>query len=78
MVLLASAVLHAPSDFPCRFAYDQFPDCYKVNFSVYYLVIYIWLWRCRTARGSSTGLSPEGPTKAKACKYFLFTRGSIS
>ena len=30
-----------------------------------------WLSRCSTARGSSTRLSPAGPTKVKAGKYFL-------
>ena len=31
------------------------------------LLIYSWLLRCSTARGSSTGLSLVGPTKDKAC-----------
>ena len=32
-----------------------------------------WLSRCRTARGSGSGLSMGGPTKVKASKSFLFT-----
>ena len=31
--------------------------------------------RLNTARGSSTGLVPVGPSKVKACKSFLFTEG---
>ena len=33
------------------------------------LIIYSWLLRCSTARGSSTRLSLVGPTKVKARKY---------
>ena len=39
--------------------------------------IYSWLSRCSTDRGSSTGLSPVGPTKVEAYKTFLFTEGSL-
>ena len=35
------------------------------------------LSRCITARGSSTVLSLEGPTKVKAHKSFLFTECSL-
>ena len=35
------------------------------------------LLRSSTARGSSTRLSLVGPTKVKACKFFLFTEGSL-
>ena len=35
------------------------------------------LSKCSTARGSSTELSLVGPTKAKACKSFLFTECSL-
>ena len=41
------------------------------------MVIYSLLSRYSTARGSSTGLSQEGPSKVKACKSFLFTKGSL-
>ncbi len=40
------------------------------------VIIYSWLSRCSTARGSSTRLSLVGTTKVKACKSFLFTEGS--
>ena len=39
-------------------------------------IIYSWLSRCSTARGSSTGLLLVGPGKVKACESFLFTEGS--
>ena len=42
-----------------------------------YFIIYSWLLRCSTARGSSSGLSLRGPTKVKAPKCFLFTEGSL-
>ena len=42
----------------------------------YLSVIYSQLSRCRTSRGSSTGLFYVGPTKVKAYKSFLFTEGS--
>ena len=38
--------------------------------------IYSQLSRWSTARGSSTGLFHVGPTNVKACKPFLFTKGS--
>ena len=38
--------------------------------------IYSQLWRCSTAKGSSIGLAPVGPTKVKACKSILFTEGT--
>ena len=39
--------------------------------------IYSRLLRCNSARGSGSGLSLGGPTKAKACKSFLFTEFSL-
>ena len=41
------------------------------------LFIYSQLSRCNTARGSISRLSLKGPTMIKACKYFLFTEGSL-
>ena len=38
---------------------------------------YSRLWRCSTAKGSSTRLSLVGLTKVQACKSFLFTEGSL-
>ena len=39
--------------------------------------IHSWLSRCSTARGSSSGISLVGPSKVKACKFFLFTESSL-
>ena len=39
-------------------------------------MIYSWLSRRSTARGSSTGLVPVGSTKVKAQKSFPFTEGT--
>ena len=39
--------------------------------------MYCRLSNCSTSRGSSTILSPIGPTKGKARKSFLFTVGSL-
>ena len=40
------------------------------------VMIYSWLSRHSTSRGSSTGLVPVGPTKVKAHKSILFTEGT--
>ena len=39
--------------------------------------IYSQMLRCSKARGSSTGLSLQGPTKVKARKSLFFTEGSL-
>ena len=39
-------------------------------------MMYSWLLRRSTARGSSTGLVPGGPTKVKAAKSVLITEGT--
>ena len=38
---------------------------------------YSGLSRCSTARGDISGICLGGPTKVKACKYFLFTEPSL-
>ena len=38
-------------------------------------MIYSWLSRRITARGSSTSLVTVGPTEVKACKSIIFTEG---
>ena len=40
--------------------------------------IHSWLLRLSTARGTSSRSSLGGPTKVKACKYFLFTESSLT
>ena len=63
---------------------DYYLKCREINskvknFDKYYSDLYFFsqLLRCNTARGSSIGLVPVGPTKVKGHKSILFTEGEI-